>query len=331
MRFGFVLDRWDPSRGGAERAMALLARRAAERSHEVLVFCLDAVPGAPGDIRRLARPRRRRGDLEIAFARAAVAAAKDASCDATLGIRHMEEVDVYWPHGGLHRATLAAGERSRGRLVGGVSRALHGLSPRHRVFLRLEERLLRGGGARRVWCVSSLVHEEIASAFPEAAPRLEVRPNGVDLSAFDPGLRAKLRRRVLADLGLDPARPVLLFLGGNWRLKGWSVLVEALRRIEDLPWTLVAAGDRPPVGASRRAPLRGRAAILPRTDASRLYAAADVLVQPTFRDPCSLATLEALRDKSLVRVTVGQGGRTRLALLGLVRAFAAGMRSSFAA
>lgn len=302
-----MIDRWDPARGGAERAMALLARRAAERGHEVLVLCLDAAPGAPGDVRRLARPRRPRGDLEVAFARAAVAAAREARCDATLGIRHLEEIDVYWPHGGLHRATLAAGERSRGRVAGGVSRALHGLSRRHRVFLRMEERLLAGGGARRVWCVSALVRDEIAAAFPCAAARLDVRPNGVDLQAFHPGRRAKLRRRFLSEHGLDPARPTLLFLGGNWRLKGWDVLVAALRRTGDLPWTLIAAGDRPPVAAGRRAPLSGRAAVLPRTDAATLHAAADLLVQPTFRDPCSLATLEALASGVPVVTTRANG------------------------
>lgn len=292
MRVGLILDRWDPARGGAERALAKLAARLTARGDEPCVFTLAFAPGAPGIPHVLPRPRRLRGAMEVAFARAAVRAARDARCDVTLGVRHLEEVDVYWPHGGLHRATLAAGERARGGVAGDVARALHRLSPKHRTFLRLEEGLLARGGARAVWCVSRLVRDEIVSAFPASAPRLEVHANGVDLARFRPQIRDERRAAFVARHRIDPAAPVIVFPGGNWRLKGWDV---ALRALVDVPapWTLVATGDRGDRLAAPRA-LPGRVVRLPRQDAFDLYAAADLVLQPTFRDPCSLATLEAL-------------------------------------
>src|SRR5262249_39262119 len=61
-------------------------------------------------------------------------------------------------------------------------------------------------------------------------------------------------------------------------------------------WTCVAAGARDDEArrAVARARLGKRVRVLPRRDARDLYAAADLFVQPTWRDPCSLATLETL-------------------------------------
>lgn len=305
MRVGFVIDRWEPERGGAERALARLASHLLARSHDVAVYCLAADAGAPGRARVLDRPIRPRGSMEAAFGRAAVAAAADDGCDVTLGIRHLERIDVYWPHGGLHRETLAAGERAKGVLGGGVARTLHRMSLRHRAFLGLEQTLLAGGGASVVWCVSRMVRDELASAYAACEPRLEIHPNGADLATFRPALRDERREAFLARHRIDPSSPVLVFPGGNWGLKGWDVLMRALGLVRG-PWTLVAAGD----GARYVAPpaaLRERVVLLPRQDPRDLWGAADVCVQPTWRDPCSLASLEALASGVAVVTTTANG------------------------
>ncbi|MCG3134849.1 MAG: D-inositol-3-phosphate glycosyltransferase [Planctomycetes bacterium] len=284
MRVAVVIDRWAPSRGGAERATADFARHLAASGDEVLVYAMSAEHGAPGEFRRMPRPARPRGPQERAFARAAVRAARADRCDAVVAIRHAEDCDAYWPHGGLHAATLAAGEASKGPLRV-VSRALHGASVKHRAFLSMERRALEGG-ARVVWCVSDLVRREIVAAHPACAARIEVHPNGVDTDAFSPHVRAERRAGVRSRLRL-PDAPVLVFAGTPLRLKGWPVLLRALPRVEGR-WHLLAVGPtRVP------APLRSRVTLAPRQDPRDLWAAADLLVQPTWRDPCPLATLEA--------------------------------------
>jgi UDP-glucose:(heptosyl)LPS alpha-1,3-glucosyltransferase len=238
-------------------------------------------------------------------------------------------VDVYWPHGGLHRATLAAGERSRGPISGGVSRALHKVSVKHRTFLRLEDKLLTGGGARRVWCVSSLVRDEIAAAHTAAGPRLEVHPNGVDLATFHPGLRAERRAEFLRRHRIDAASAVLVFPGGNWTLKGWDVLWTALAEVGGR-WLLVAAGDDADLIATPRG-LCERAVLLPRQDARDLWGAADLVVQPTWRDPCSLATLEALASGVPVATTDANGASDAVRTSGVGGVVAAGDVAGWAA
>ena len=296
MRIGLVIDRFDPGKGGAERALALFARAAEAAGHEVLVLAMTASADAPGRLIRVEVPPAPRGPRDALFAKRAVAAAKRERCDVTIGVRHVVGVDVYWPHGGVHAETLAAVERSKGRVGGAVSRALHGISPKQRALLELERRFFENAGRARIWCVSDLVRREILTRWPHCEPLCEVHVNGVDTTAFHPGLRNEHRDRVRRDLGVPRGAPLLLFLGGAWRLKGWPVLLDALARIEDEPWFCVAAGARhePAAAAVRRAGLASRVRVLARQDPSPLYGAADLLVQPTWRDPCPLSTLEAL-------------------------------------
>lgn len=305
MKIGVILDHWQPAKGGAERAVAHLVEAAAAAGHAVRVYCLDAAPDAPGAAVRVPVGRLARGRLERAFADAALDAAARDGVDVTLGVRHLPRVDVYWPHGGLHRATLAAGEASKGHVTRAVSSLLHRLSPRHRTFLDLEAQLLADGGARRVWCVSDLVRRELASAFPDCAGRLELHANGVDLDRFHPGLRDQHRQAVRTRLGVPEHHAVLLFLGGNWRLKGLPVLLDALAASTALPWTCLIVG--PHAARVTRGVPAGRVRALPPGDVRPLYGAADLLVQPTWRDPCSLATLEALACGVPVVTTTANG------------------------
>jgi glycosyltransferase involved in cell wall biosynthesis len=213
LRFGFLIDRWQPARGGAERALAQFAAHLEERGHEVLAFGLAGPrQGEPAPARfvRVRTAGFTRGARERRFASAALEAAAAARCDATVAVRHVPRCDLYWPHGGAHGATLRAlGKRARGR---------------HRAFLALEREAL-GGGARCVVCVSELVRAELASAYPRSVARLRVVPNGIDLERFQPSARAAARGRLDERRGGSAAVRVG-FLGRNARLKGLDTLLE---------------------------------------------------------------------------------------------------------
>jgi len=296
MRIGVVIDKFDPAKGGAERALALFARHTETAGHEVVVLAMSATSDAPGRFVKVGVAPAPRGPRDVAFAKRAVAAATRERCDVTIGVRHVAGVDVYWPHGGVHAETLAAVERSKGRALGAVSRALHRVSPKQRALLALERRLFETDGDARIWCVSDLVRREIVARRPDAASRIELHPNGVDLDAFHPRDRDERRARVRRELRIADDEPTLLFFGGAWRMKGFPVLLDALATRKSERWTCVAAGARDDEArrAVARAGLAKRFRVLPRADARDVYAAADVFVQPTWRDPCSFATLEAL-------------------------------------
>lgn len=292
-------------RGGAERALAALARRLEAGGHAVLAFAARGPrpgEGAPGRFVPVPLRGLRRATREARLAADLVAAARAARCDVTIGVRHLAEVDLYWPHGGLHRATLALlGKRPRGR---------------HRVFLELEDAALRGG-ARRILCVSELVRAEIERCVPEAAARCVLVPNGVDLERFHPARRDAARRELEARGLARSGEPLVLFLGRNPELKGLPLLLEALGFLRGTPWRLLVAGVRD-VGRWRRRARRaglagGRVAVLSEIDAALACAGADVLALPTRRDPCPLVVLEALASGTPVVVSERAGSADAVA------------------
>ena len=95
---------------------------------------------------------------------------------------------------------------------------------------------------------------------------------------------------------------VILFVSNNFRLKGLDYLIKSLSELkrEGLrPFKLLVLG-RDRQAPYRRRPFRrlgvsGEVLFVGSTDEpERYYGAADLLVHPTFYDPCSLTVLEAL-------------------------------------
>lgn len=313
LRIGIVIDRWQPSRGGAEGALAALARHLESRGHDVVALAERGVERGPGRMRLVTRRSAwTRGGRVRAFADAALGAAEAERCDVTIGVRHLARVDLYWPHGGSHARSLAAHAAARawrpGAAAGIPLREPHG---RHRTFVALERALLEAGGARRVACVSASVERELAQDFPASRARLVRIENGVDLERFrprsDPDARTSFRR----SLGLDARAAVVTFCARQPILKGLPVLLAALARIPRTPWTLVVAGT-PDLGTwRRRAQAAGivpeRLRVLAEADSARLFAASDLLAHPTWRDTSGLVLLEALAAGVPVITTTAAG------------------------
>lgn len=140
--------------------------------------------------------------------------------------------------------------------------------------------------------------------------RIRLVPNGVDTERFNPirhrDAGAAFRRRC----GFAPDDVVVIGVAHNPRLKGMPVLTRAvlgLRR-EGLPLKLLLCGDR------TASPRTAGAAIVELgcvSDMAACYTAADIAVQPSFYDACSLATLESLAS-GLPVVTTRANGASEL-------------------
>ena len=129
---------------------------------------------------------------------------------------------------------------------------------------------------------------------------IELRPLGVDVEAFRPD--AALRSGWRSELGLDPSRPVIAYVGKIIELKGVHVLVSAVLRLlaEHHDVVMVAVGD---ADAAYLQGMRQRIARAGFTDAFRFhesvphgelpgaYAVADVAVWPRQE---SMAIFEAM-------------------------------------
>jgi UDP-glucose:(heptosyl)LPS alpha-1,3-glucosyltransferase len=146
-----------------------------------------------------------------------------------------------------------------------------------------------------------MVARDIARHHGWPADRMRVVYNGVDAEKFSPHLRHTLRAPLRLRLGLRNER-LLLIVAHNFELKGVPALLRATALLvqDGRPIHLAVVGGKPSaLPAYRRAARRlGIDAAVtfagPVADAAPWYAAADVYVQPTFYDPCSLVVLEAL-------------------------------------
>jgi len=307
LHVALLIDRWDPRRGGAERALAQFSEHLVACGHRVTAFGAEGTACAGAEFQRV-RPRAPRmpGRVarERALARGLVAAASVAACDVTVGVRHLEQVDLYWPHGGSHRAGLEARRRSQGHFGATEPRG------RHRAFVEFERTLLEGGGARRVVCVSEAVREEFEHAWPGCGDRLVVVPNGVDLERFRPDLRAAASASLRARIPAASQTALLVFAGREPELKGLPALLVALKGVRR-PWHLVIAGPRRPARWARAAASLGldatRVSVFDHLPAEELMCGADLCCLPTWRDPSPLVILEALAAGTPVLTTRNAG------------------------
>jgi len=169
--------------------------------------------------------------------------------------------DLYRAGDGVHRAYLHRRKKSWKRFF----------SPKDRQELQMENRTFQPTTTGRVVANSELVRQDIRNwtVFPKE--RITVIPNPVDAARFSSGNRRAGREA----LGLPERAWVILLVGRGASRKGHR---EAARAVEDsnTGGRLVIVDSPPPC---------------PMQD---IYAAADVFLLPTWYDPFSNATLEAM-------------------------------------
>lgn len=323
MKIAFCIDSYRPSRGGAEAYLCDLARGLADRGHEIFVASVETDVSTEAEAKASneasasaadfqtdtdsrmehipvvlpSGPRLRR---EARLARVPLKLKESGRFDAVVAFRHAFGCDLFQPHGGLHVESLKGAVRAAA--AGGTARKLLYLrrlvSPKNLFFLHAD-RVLLDSRPPRVAALSNMTAAAITDRFGGAVD-VTVIPNGVDTQRFHPGLRDRHRDSLLDELDIPRDSSVALFCGHNFVLKG---LREALRaavlfRQEREDFHLVIVGRRRQerwvrlagkLGLDRYVRFLGE-----RADMERLFGAADVLLHPTWYDPCSLVVLESL-------------------------------------
>lgn len=292
MRVALVLDRFTPRRGGRESWAARFAAWLLERGHEVhgvaFEFDGDVLPAglirhtAPRPPGRIDRARA----LEVCLGGLPDALVHDFGVGWCYDVLHV--------HDGSRRTALRQAIRARplrGRLLGLLEQVR---AWRER---RVEtNQYTRGRG--RIVAVSPMVKRHLVRDYDVDPARIEVVWNGVDVAAFSPAYREGERPAARRRLELGAAATFLL-VGHNYPLKGLAVGLRALARLvqEGHAVRLCVVGNGPAEAFAREADRLGvgRHVRFYRGvgDPRPFFAAADVLLHPTFYDACSLVVLEA--------------------------------------
>ncbi|HEX8093815.1 glycogen synthase [Jatrophihabitans sp.] len=163
--------------------------------------------------------------------------------------------------------------------------------------------------AAAVVAVSTGMRADILTAYPALAEsRVHVIPNGIDTELYSP----VSGRDVLQRYGLDPSRPIALFVGRITRQKGVAHLVAAAA--DFVPGVQVAlcagAPDTPELAAEISTAFQrlqaGREGVvwiqemLPRDELLQLLTAADLFLCPSIYEPQGIVNLEAMACETAV-------------------------------
>jgi UDP-glucose:(heptosyl)LPS alpha-1,3-glucosyltransferase len=292
-----------PARGGCETYIADLMGRLRADGHSVHLYASrwDA-PALPGGVHihrvpetgwpRLLRPWR--------FSRACVDRLRRAEHDLSVAFDKVAGVDVVYPLGGLNSASLRHG---LGKFPPGwrqrLAEAGAALDPVRYSFRRFERRQYVDEPRPFVIAPSGLVRRHFSEELGLSPAEVEVLHCAIPPGRFTATDRPA--RRAVARQGWEvgPADTVALFVAMNHRLKGLGPLLCALARLPRRERFRLAVVGSPVSGSFRRLAARLDVTGLVRfvgycPDVRDAYFAADLLVHPTFYDPCSLVVLEAL-------------------------------------
>ena len=297
MRIGLVIESLDPRRGGAEQWTAQFADWLARAGHEVHVVAGDFSPHVANlgiVTHRLPAVRSR-----IEFAQAAERRLDQLSLDVTHDMGYGWHCDVFQPHGGSRAAATEQNLLLAPCWLRTIKRQAARCLPRHREFHRLAMAQYMADD-RLFIALSRRVARDFERFHGVHRDQIRLVYNGVDIERFSPDHRRRYRAVVRAELGMADHETLLLIVAHNFRLKGVPTLLASVASLVRAghPVRLAVVGGKRQPGVARLAARLGAAPattfVGPVDDAVPYYAAADVYVQPTFYDPCSLVVLEAL-------------------------------------
>jgi starch synthase len=160
--------------------------------------------------------------------------------------------------------------------------------------------------AHAIIAVSSAMREDILRVYPALDPGLvHVIRNGIDTDVWYPA--GPMRSgSMLAELGVDPGRPIVAFVGRITRQKGVAHLVAAAHRFSPDAQLVLCAGapDTPEIADEIRTAVgrlaRSRTGVfwihemLPIGELREILTAADVFVCPSVYEPLGIVNLEAM-------------------------------------
>jgi starch synthase len=158
-------------------------------------------------------------------------------------------------------------------------------------------------GAAAIVAVSDGMRTDILRSYPELDPaKVHVIYNGIDTEAWQPVDDPAF----LQSIGVDPARPSVVFVGRITRQKGLPYLLRAAEQLPPEVQLVLCAGapDTPEILAEVEGLVRGLQAtrdgvvwidrILPRRELCAVLTAATTFVCPSVYEPLGIVNLEAM-------------------------------------
>ncbi len=170
--------------------------------------------------------------------------------------------------------------------------------------------------AAAVIAVSAAMRDDVLACYPAVDPaKVHVVHNGIDTEQWSP-LAAPDRVR---ELGVDPDRPSVVFVGRITRQKGLPLFLRAVAQLPPEVQIVLCAGapDTPEIAAEVESLVTDLASdrsgvvwireMLPRPDVVALLTAATAFACPSIYEPLGIVNLEAMACETAVVATATGG------------------------
>jgi UDP-glucose:(heptosyl)LPS alpha-1,3-glucosyltransferase len=314
IRFATGILDFSKKKGGAERYLVDLCTRMANEGYEVHVFTEHWDEGDREihfhPVKTIPFPKSLR---LLSFAVRATKEIEENDYDVTLGVGNTLRANVLQPHGGVHWAWFWRSLRAYDNPVLWTIKLLgRVLSPKQWVNGYIEDAPYRGKAFPKIIAISDMVKQDMIHWYKIPEDRITVIYNGVDIERFHPR-NHQYREEIRNQHGIKD-EIVILFVSNNFRMKGLDYLIKALSNLKkegSSPFKLLVLGrDRqaPYLRLAKKIGISEEVIFAGSTDQpEKYYGAADLLVHPTFYDPCSLSVLEALASGLPVITTLSNG------------------------
>lgn len=301
MDIAFCYESVLPTRGGCETYIAGLARRLVADGHAVHLYaCRWDESALPENIHYhpIQLPWNPRFLRPWCFASACSRALAKNPHQVIIGFDKIWGMDVVYPQGGLYVASMQNNLlKYKDPWMRKVVSLCKWFDPAHRSFLALEKKQYTEEQPISI-AISEMVQQHFQEYYqiPEKNLRLvRLAPDPERMEECD---RPRRRMEWREQWQIAPETTVALFVGLNYRLKGLEPLLHSLRLLPEHPFCLMVAGHprtddferlAKRLGVSDRVRFIGYC-----KDMRNGYFASDLLVHPTFYDPCSHVVLEAM-------------------------------------
>lgn len=290
--------------GGAERIAVELSRSLMTKGHEVYVYCQefdeDACPGV------VCRPVKQRIRKPIHlnswhFAMQTARVKNEEQYDIVHSFERVLRSDIFYVTCICYRNWIWREQSPAKRLVNYFKVAV---DPRHMSYLLLESLQFRRGTCNnRIVATSNLIKEDIIANYRVIPEEIEVVYPGVEYETFRPGLRDAYRKEVRDGHGIGKDAFVILFVGSEFKRKGLRFLIEGMALVvrglkgdTEVRCLVVGGGD--PAEYRAQAMALGIHDLVTfvglSSEVEKYFAASDVFVLPSRKEPSSLAVLEAM-------------------------------------
>jgi UDP-glucose:(heptosyl)LPS alpha-1,3-glucosyltransferase len=301
-----LISEWlDPWRGGAETSTLQFLYQLLEEGIEVHLFTRSRPSGLPGlfvhTVSGAAMSRTRRS---VTFSSRVERMIRSESFDVIHAVTPCRFADVYQPRGGTIVESI---ERNLALLRSAPSRALkryvNHFNIKQRHALKMEREIFKDPNGPVVIAISDYVARQLEDHYALPSHRIRKVFNAVEVWPCTPESRLQHRQSIRGEFGIGADDCLVVTVAHNFRLKGVRRWMEALsqlleRGVKDVRALVVGRDDS--VQWRRLADRLGVSGYLTFTGPSdrvrEMYHAADMLVHPTYYDPCSRVVLEAMTE-----------------------------------